>query len=160
MRSQCSKLGLHIPVPFSAAIPRGYEMEFLCALDWQSLKANGVKIIQCAADTYIFFGGMTSQTMSHYFDLVTFYSHHAFEIKIKGYGIFQEWAPYNDSVTDPGMWPMNRMVLEHTVALLWDAGSRGHQIRLIFSKCQGCITRETVLQEEERGSKKNIRWAR
>jgi hypothetical protein len=42
-------------------------MEFLCALDWQSLKANGVKFCQCAADAHFFFGGMTSHTMGPIF---------------------------------------------------------------------------------------------
>lgn len=28
------------------------------------------------------------------------YSHHAFEIKRRRHTIFQEWAPYNDAVTD------------------------------------------------------------
>lgn len=131
-------------------------MEFLFALDWQSLKANGVKIIQCATNTCIFFGGTTSQTTGHCFDLVTFYSHHAFEIKVKGYGIFQDWAPYNDAAMDPSRRPTNRNVLEHTAAFPWDAGSRGHEIRLSSLKCQGCIPGETVVQEKKRGEgKKN-----
>jgi hypothetical protein len=47
-----------------------------------------------------------------YFDLVTFYPHHAFEVKIKGYDVFQERGPYNDAVTDASMWAMKRMALE------------------------------------------------